>query len=138
MRHNPPPQHPASAGKLLLDTHTLLWLMQDAAQLSSAARRLLQAAENVHVSSVPLWEVAIKRSLGKLKLDPGVLDAQLAASAVQPLPLTWAHAQRLHALPPHHGDPFDRMLVAQALCEPLHLLTHDAALAVYADLIITV
>ncbi len=124
--------------KLLLDTHILLWLMQDAPQLTPAARRLLQAAESLHVSAVSLWEVAIKRSLGKLKLDPGVLDTHLAASAVQPLPITWAHVRRLHALPPHHGDPFDRMLVAQALCEPLHLLTPDAALAAYSELVILV
>ncbi len=124
--------------KLLLDTHILLWLMQDAPQLTPAARRLLQGAESLHVSSVSLWEVAIKRSLGKLKLDPGVLDTHLAASAVQPLPISWAHTQRLHTLPPHHGDPFDRMLVAQALCEPLHLLTHDATLAAYSELVILV
>lgn len=124
--------------KLLLDTHVLLWLMQDAPQLSPAARRLIEQAESVHVSSVSLWEVAIKRGLGKLRLDPEVLDAHLSVSAVQALGVTWAHARQLRALPAHHGDPFDRMLVAQAMSEPLHLLTHDAALAPYSELVILV
>ena len=124
--------------KLLLDTHILLWLMQDAPQLSPAARRLIDLAESVHVSSVSLWEVAIKRSLGKLRLNPDALDDHLAASAVQPLVVSWAHARQLRALPAHHGDPFDRMLVAQAMSEPLHLLTHDAALALCSELVILV
>ena len=124
--------------KLLLDTHILLWLMQDAPQLTPAARRLIEAAQSVHVSSVSLWEVAIKRSLGKLRLDPNALDDHLEASAVRPLAVSWAHARQLRALPAHHGDPFDRMLVAQAMSEPLHLLTHDAALAPYSELVILV
>ena len=124
--------------KLLLDTHILLWLMQDAPQLGPAARRLVDQAETVHVSSVSLWEIAIKRSLGKLRLNPDALDDHLAASAVQPLAVNWAHARQLRALPAHHGDPFDRMLVAQAMSEPLHLLTHDAALAPYSALVILV
>ena len=124
--------------KLLLDTHILLWLMQDAPQLSPAARRLIEAAESVHVSSVSLWEVAIKRSLGKLKLDADLLDQHLAASAVQALAVSWAHTRQLRTLPAHHGDPFDRMLVAQAMVEPLYLLTHDASLAPYSELVILV
>ena len=124
--------------KLLLDTHILLWLMQDAPQLGPAARRLIDQAESVHVSSVSLWEIAIKRSLGKLRLNPDALDDHLAASAVQSLAVSWAHVRQLRALPAHHGDPFDRMLVAQAMSEPLHLLTHDAALAPYSALVILV
>lgn len=124
--------------RLLLDTHILLWLMQDAPQLSLAARRLMVGAESVHVSSVSLWEVAIKRSLGKLTLDLDELDRHLAASAVQALGVSWAHARQLRQLPAHHGDPFDRMLVAQAMAEPMHLLTHDTALAPYSELVILV
>ena len=124
--------------RLLLDTHILLWLMQDAPQLSPSARRLIEEAESVHVSSVSLWEVAIKRSLGKLILDPDELDRHLAASAVLALDVSWAHARQLRALPAHHGDPFDRMLVAQAMVEPLHLLTHAASLAAYSELVILV
>ena len=125
--------------KLLLDTHILLWLMQDAPQLTATARRLIEQADSLHVSSASLWEVAIKRNLGKLRLDMDVLDAHLAASGIRPLAVTWAHARHLRALPLHHGDTFDRMLVAQAMAEPLHLLTHDTALAPYsADLVILV
>ena len=124
--------------KLLLDTHILLWLMQDAPQLSPAARRLILDAESVYVSSVSLWEVAIKRSLGKLRLDLDELDRHLAASAIQALGVSWAHARQLRQLPAHHGDPFDRMLIAQAMAEPLHLLTHDIALAPYSELVMLV
>ena len=124
--------------KLLLDTHILLWLMQDSRQLSAEARRLILGAESLHVSTVSLWEVAIKRSIGKIKLDPDALDAHLKASAVQPLAMTWQHARQLRELPAHHGDPFDRMLLAQALSEPLHLLTHDAALLPYSPLVVLV
>ena len=124
--------------RLLLDTHILLWVMLGAPQLSPAARRLIEAADSLHVSTVSLWELAIKRSLGKIKLDTEALDTHLAASAVQPLAISWAHARQLRALPALHGDPFDRMLVAQAMAEPLHLLTHDAALVPYSPLVIFV
>ena len=124
--------------KLLLDTHILLWVMLGAPQLTPAARRLIEDADSLHVSTVSLWELAIKRSLGKLKLDTEALDAHLAASAVEPLAISWAHARQLRALPALHSDPFDRMLVAQAMTEPLHLLTHDAALLPYSPLVIFV
>ncbi len=124
--------------KLLLDTHILLWVMQDAPQLGRAARRLLADAEEIHVSSVCLWEAAIKCALGKLKVDLDALDEHLAQVGFTPLPVTWAHARRLRQLPALHRDPFDRMLVAQALSEPLHLLTGDAALASYSELVIAV
>ncbi len=124
--------------KLLLDTHILLWVMQDAPQLGRAARRLLGAAEEIHVSSVCLWEAAIKSALGKLRVDLDVLDERLDQLGFTPLAVSWAHARRLRQLPLLHGDPFDRMLVAQALSEPLHLLTHDAALAPYSELVIVI
>ena len=124
--------------KLLLDTHIALWLVRDAPELSAEARRLISGAESVFVSSVSMWEATIKVALGKLPLDPERLESQLLAAGVQPLPLTWAHARALHGLPMLHRDPFDRMLVVQAMTEPLHLLTHDAALAPYSDLVILV
>ena len=124
--------------KLLLDTHILLWVMLGAPQLTPAARRLIEAADSLHVSTVSLWELTMKRSLGKLMLDTDALDAHLAASAVVPLAISWSHARQLRALPALHGDPFDRMLVAQAMTEPLHLLTHDAALRPYSPLVIFV
>ena len=124
--------------KLLLDTHILLWVMQGAPQLGRPARRLLNEAEAIHVSSVSLWEIEIKSALGKLRVNPSELDAQLVKIGFSALPVTWEHTRSLRKLPPLHGDPFDRMLVAQALSEPLHLLTHDRALAAYGELIMLV
>ena len=124
--------------KLLLDTHIALWLVRDAAELSAQARRLILAAEAVFASSVSMWEATIKVATGKLPLEPARLESQLLAAGVQLLPLTWAHARALHGLPRHHRDPFDRMLIVQAMSEPLHLLTHDAALLPYSDLVILV
>ncbi len=117
--------------KLLLDTHILVWVMQDAKALKPKARRLIDAADSVHVSSVVLWEVAIKAALGKLKIDSDLLDAMLLRMAFKPLPVSWQHARALRNLPSLHRDPFDRMLIAQAVSEPMHLLTSDAALAAY-------
>jgi PIN domain nuclease of toxin-antitoxin system len=124
--------------RLLLDTHIALWLVRDAPELSAEARRLINNADAVFVSSVSVWEATIKVAIGKLPLDPARLESQLLAAGVQPLPLSWAHARALHGLPMLHRDPFDRMLVVQAMTEPLLLLTHDAALAPYSDLVILV
>ena len=122
--------------RLLLDTHIVLWMMLDAPELKAAARRWIGAAESLHVSSVSLWELAIKRDIGKLQIDADAFDAHLLASGVQPLAIDWEHARRYRALPRLHRDPFDRMLVAQAIAEPMHLLTRDATLAQYSDLVI--
>ncbi|MBA3597442.1 MAG: type II toxin-antitoxin system VapC family toxin [Methylibium sp.] len=121
--------------KLLLDTHIFLWMLRDARELSAQARRLIVAADELHVSSVSLWEAAIKAAAGKLTIDMPRMEAQLLATGCRPLPMTWAHALAYRDLPPLHRDPFDRMLVAQAMSEPLHLLTHDAALAAYSHLV---
>ncbi len=117
--------------KLLLDTHILLWVMRDADELSAAARAMIARADEVYVSSISLWEAAIKSSLGKLPVAPARLEAAAVAAGFRPLAVTWVHALALHGLPMLHRDPFDRMLVAQAVSEPLHLLTSDAALAAY-------
>ena len=117
--------------KLLLDTHILLWLMQDAPQLTATARRLIEQADSLHLSSVSLWEVAIKRSLGKLRLDMDTLDAHLAASGIRPLAVTWAHARHLRALPLHHGDPFDRLMISQAMNRELTIISRDTAFHAY-------
>ncbi|HJT96801.1 MAG TPA: type II toxin-antitoxin system VapC family toxin [Rhodanobacteraceae bacterium] len=124
--------------KLLLDTHLVLWAMQDSKQLSTAARRQIRAAEANYVSAASLWEIAIKASLGKLEIDSDLLEEQLDAAGFQPLPITWRHTADVRKLPMHHRDPFDRMLVAQAMSEPLRLLTHDAGLAAYTDLVMVV
>lgn len=116
--------------KLLLDTHVVLWWQRDDRRLNRAARRAIADADLVWVSSISAWEVAIKVALGRLRLtEPfGVL---LAADDFAELPLTLAHADALAALPPHHADPFDRALVAQARVEGATLVSHDRALAPY-------
>ena len=124
--------------RLLLDTHILLWTLQGAPQLPLAAREQLDAADAIYVSSVSLWELSIKVGVGKLSLDLNGLEAALNELPFLPLPVTWAHAQATRRLPPLHKDPFDRMLVAQAISEPLTLLTHDAALAAYSPLVTVV
>jgi PIN domain nuclease of toxin-antitoxin system len=124
--------------KLLLDTHLVLWAMQDSKRLSTAARKQIRAAEASYVSAASLWEIAIKASLGKLSVDSELLEQQLDAAGFQPLPITWEHTVQVRKLPMHHRDPFDRMLVAQAVSEPLRLLTHDEGLRVYCDLVTVV
>jgi PIN domain nuclease of toxin-antitoxin system len=116
--------------KLLLDTHVVLWWQRDDRRLNAAARRAIAGADVVWVSAVSAWEVTIKAALGRLRLDEpfGVL---LAADDFTELPLTLAHADALSALPPHHADPFDRALVAQARVEGATLVSHDRALAPY-------
>ena len=121
--------------RLLLDTHLVLWAMQDSRALSAAARRHLREADAVFVSAASLWEIAIKAGLGKLEVDCARLEQKLTDAGFQQLPVHWGHALKLRELPPLHRDPFDRMLVAQAMTEPLRLLTHDSALAAYSDLV---
>lgn len=116
--------------KLLLDTHVVLWWQRDDRRLNRAARRAIAVADIVWVSAVSGWEVAIKSSLGRLRLDDP-LSCLLSADDFAELPLTLAHAERLRTLAPHHADPFDRMLVAQALAERATLVSHDRAFAPY-------
>jgi PIN domain nuclease of toxin-antitoxin system len=124
--------------KLLLDTHLVLWAMQDSKQLSPTARKHIRAAEANYVSAASLWEIAIKAALGKLSIDSDMLEEQLDVAGFQPLPITWRHTAQVRKLPMHHRDPFDRMLVAQAVSEPLRLLTHDEGLRAYSDLVTVV
>ncbi len=99
---------------------------------------MIQQADAVFVSSVSLWEASIKAAAGKLPVAPARLQSQALAAGFELLSVTWTHALALHGLPALHRDPFDRMLIAQAISEPLHLLTHDAALAAYSDLVTVV
>ncbi len=116
--------------RLLLDTHVLLCALSGP-ELAPQARRLIDSADEVFVSSVSFWELAIKSSVGKLDIDIVRLQAQSLAAGFEPLPITWIHALAVNGLPLLHRDPFDRMLVAQAISEPVHLLTHDALLTRY-------
>lgn len=117
---------------LLLDTHILLWLLDDDVRLGAQVRAAMdQAAPQVFVSVASAWEMSIKSALGKLRI-PANLEATLAATGVQLLSITLAHALAAGALPPHHRDPFDRMLVAQAQMGGLTLVTHDARMRPYS------
>ena len=116
--------------KLLLDTHVVLWWQRDDRRLKKAARRAIATADIVWVSAVSGWEVAIKTALGRLRLDEP-FEVLLAADDFTELPLTLSHAERLGQLVSHHPDPFDRALVAQALCEGATMISHDRALAPY-------
>ena len=121
--------------RLLLDTHIFLWAVAGSRLLKPAARRAIQAADQVYVSAASIWEVAIKAPLGKIKADPDELVAAIEASGFVELPVRAAHAAGVARLPLHHHDPFDRLLVAQAIAEPLKLLTADATLARYSNIV---
>ena len=101
-------------------------------------RSHIDAADEVFVSSASLWEASIKAANGKLPIDPARFEGQLIAAGISQLAVTWRHAVWVYALAPLHRDPFDRLLIAQAMAEPIHLLTHDAALAAYSELVIVV
>jgi len=124
--------------RILLDTHIYLWWLDDSPQLSPAARTMIQEAETVYISSATLWEAVIKIGLGKLEADPAELVTGISESGFEPLPITPEHALALTGLANHHKDPFDRMLIAQAISEPLRLVTMDAVLSAYSELVIQV
>jgi PIN domain nuclease of toxin-antitoxin system len=121
--------------RLLLDTRVFLWAVSDSARLSAAARREIIAAEQTFVSAASIWEVAFKGRLGKIDADVDAAAAAIEQSGFFELPVCAAHAAAVARLPLHHADPFDRLLVAQALTEPLRLLTADAALGRYGDFV---
>lgn len=117
--------------KLLLDTHTWLWWLSGAEQLDPQAREAIAAPENlVAVSAATIWEVAIKRSRGKLGFE-GEPVAAVADGGFEPLAISLAHAAAAGALPRHHRDPFDRMLIAQAQMEGLTVVTRDPSFDAY-------
>ena len=120
--------------KLLLDTQLLLWAAGQPERLSAAARRLLNNPRNeLLFSAASLWEIAIKRTLGRddFRAEPRVLRRGLLDNGYTELPVTSEHAVNTDALPPLHKDPFDRLLLAQAFTEGITLLTADAQVARY-------
>ena len=117
--------------RLILDTHAALWwLTGDSRFGASAEAEIADATNQVLLSAAVVWEVAIKRSLGKLEV-PDDLAATLLAGGAEPLPIGLEHAAAVEALPWHHRDPFDRLLVAQALVERAALVSHDGAFSAY-------
>jgi PIN domain nuclease of toxin-antitoxin system len=115
--------------RLLLDTHVLIW-WDEGARLRVDAKRAIHDADQVYVSAVSGWEIAIKTALGRLRPRRTVADA-VADSGFEELPVRLRHAERVGQLALHHRDPFDRMLAAQALSEGLTLVTRDPAFRPY-------
>lgn len=127
--------------RLLLDTHVALWAIADSPKLPAAGRELIAATENeVLVSAASVWEIAIKHALGRgdMPISGEVALGWFRQAGYRLLPIQPEHAARVEKLPPHHQDPFDRLLVAQALAEPLRLLTHDRQVAAYSDSVILI
>ena len=122
--------------RLLVDTHLLLWAAASSSRLPRGARALIEdSANEVYYSAASIWEIAIKSSLRRkdLRVDVPALLAALPRMGFVELPVTGAHAARVVQLVNIHRDPFDRLLVAQSVAEPLTLLTNDALLARYGD-----
>ncbi|MBI2912117.1 MAG: type II toxin-antitoxin system VapC family toxin [Chloroflexi bacterium] len=121
--------------RCLLDTHAFLWWIADDPRLTERVRAILRDAEQeIFFSAASAWEIAIKTRLGHLDFDEDVAEfipRQLLANGFSPLPVQVRHALRVHSLPLVHRDPFDRLLVAQALLEDLPILTADPIVAQY-------
>ena len=116
---------------LLLDTHVLLWWLNDHPNLSRRAKTAISDGQNlVFVSAAVIWEIQIKRALGKLKI-PANFRKVLEQQEFEPLDITAEHAYAVTDLPPHHRDPFDRILVAQAKVEGLTIVTRDNQIKKY-------
>jgi PIN domain nuclease of toxin-antitoxin system len=118
--------------RLLLDTHVLLWWLRDDRRLKDPERRVIANPDAiVHVSAATIWEIAIKKGLGRLDVDAEALEREVEAGAMVELPIRWRHARAVAALPRHHDDPFDRLLLAQAKLEALVLVSYDTAFRRY-------
>lgn len=121
--------------KLLLDTHVVIWALTDPNRIGAAARAALEdGANTAFVSAASLWEICIKQNLGKLTLEEGwkrAFESEIAGGSFTWLPISRAHCFETLALPWHHRDPFDRLLIAQARVEQAVLVTEDGAFPLY-------
>ena len=116
----------------LLDTHIFLWWAEDSSQLSRGIRCLLADPGNViHISAASAWEISVKRALSRIQIRDDEVRFAIAENGFRTLTITIDHALRAGALPAHHRDPFDRMLIAQALLADLTLITADRSLSAY-------
>ena len=116
---------------LLLDTHILLWWLMDSPALKESSRKIITNSENIiFVSAASGWEIAIKKSIGKLHAPHDLITA-ITANNFEILPITIPHTEKLGELPYHHRDPFDHMLIAQAQYEQLKLMTDDEQIKQY-------
>ena len=121
--------------KVLVDTHTFIWALLHHHRLTAKAKQVLRSDEHELVFSlVSLWEIAIKIKTGKLNTigsSVAYIRDEMNAYGMELLPIRYEHILQLEALPAHHGDPFDRLLIAQAITESLPILTHDEKFALY-------
>ncbi len=124
--------------RILIDTQIFIWAVIDSEKLDAQARRIMLEATEVFVSSASIWEIAIKTRLGKLEGNPNEFAQAIVQSGFREIAVTARHAAKVYDLPPYHRDPFDRLLIAQAISEPLRLMTADKALARYSELVMTV
>ncbi|PRA33182.1 type II toxin-antitoxin system VapC family toxin [Pseudomonas poae] len=120
--------------RVLLDTHILLWALTDDPRLSRKAQRLIEDAAEIYISSATFWEMAIKVGLGKLNIDLNQTRECCLESGFVELPITTDHAVTVKDLERHHKDPFDRLIVAVDLNEPMRLITADPQVAQYTPL----
>ena len=121
--------------RVLLDTHMLLWALARPARLPTAARKQIEAAD-VYVSAASIWEISIKSSLGTIDISSADVLAAVAPAGFSMLAISGEHAAHVANLPALHKDPFDRILVAQALIEPMILLTNDDAMRPYGPFVV--
>ncbi|MCU0075131.1 type II toxin-antitoxin system VapC family toxin [Pseudomonas koreensis] len=124
--------------RVLLDTHVLIWVLADDQKLSSKARQLINNAAEIYVSAATFWEMAIKVGLGKLSVDLDEIRRYCVESGFIELPVSSEHAIAVKDLESHHRDPFDRLIVATAMTEPMKLLTADPIVAKYTSLAILI
>jgi len=117
--------------RLLLDTHVFIWAVTASPRLKAVTRDYLAASDRICVSAASIWEIAIKSRLGKIEGDVAAFVEAIEASGFHELPVTARHAALVSALPFHHADPFDRLLLAQAFNEPMRLVTADETLLRY-------
>ena len=115
---------------LLLDTHAVIWFLGGRDELRREARDAIETADRVYVSAASIWEMATKMARGRLEAPPD-FPHRLTDLGMLPLALEWEHARVAGGLPLHHRDPFDRMLVAQAIVERLTIVTRDEAIGRY-------
>ena len=126
---------------ILLDTHVALWAITDSPKLPHKARELIEAPKSsIWISAATVWEIAIKHGLGRGDMPVSGHEAvrYFRESGYRFLPVEPEHVATVEDLPPHHNDPFDRILVAQALVEPMRLITHDPMVARYSDTVIAI
>jgi len=121
--------------RLLLDTHIFLWCIKNDKRLSKTTRTKILQASDVYISSASIWEATIKVKLKKLDIDISQMVEAIGKSGFLELPITAYHAAAVFNLPEIHRDPFDRMLIAQTMTEPLTFLTADELLQSYSELV---